>query len=247
MERMIEDFTGILPHYQATRPLMIAGVTGGQIYRKESYKYMKNRSRQAPFARVVKKFLLSAFVVVSFAAYALENRMTAGGALPTPPGIAATASATAIAGGAALGAAPTSAPVAQAAGATATAGDAALGAAPTSAPVAQAASATATSPAPSITGSGQKDGTYIGPVVDVNWGNVQVQATIQNGKISNVQFVQYPSDRRTSQRINVYADPVLQQEAVQAQSANVDIVTGATLTSEGFMQSLQAALSQAQG
>jgi uncharacterized protein with FMN-binding domain len=183
---------------------------------------MKNRNRQDRFVRAVKKFLLSAFVVVSFAGYALESRITAGGAVPTP-GIAAPAGATAIAGGTISGMAPSSAPVAPAAGQT------------------------AIGPAPSTPGSGYKDGTYIGPVVDVNWGNVQVQATVQNGKIGNVQFVQYPSDRRTSQRINAYADPVLQQEAVQAQSAKVDIVTGATLTSQGFQQSLQAALTQAQG
>jgi uncharacterized protein with FMN-binding domain len=84
-------------------------------------------------------------------------------------------------------------------------------------------------------------------VVDVNWGYVQVQTTIQSGKISNVQFLQYPNERNTSVRINSFAIPQLQQEAVQAQSANVDIVTGATLTSEGFQQSLQAALNQAKG
>ena len=95
--------------------------------------------------------------------------------------------------------------------------------------------------------SGYKDGTYTGPVEDVNWGNVQVQATIQNGKITNVQFLQYPNDRNTSVRINSIADPELEQEAIQAQSANVDTITGATLTSEGFQQSLQNALSQAQG
>jgi uncharacterized protein with FMN-binding domain len=83
--------------------------------------------------------------------------------------------------------------------------------------------------------------------VDVNYGNVQVQATIQSGKITNVQVLQYPTDRRTSQRINAVAVPELRQEAIQAQSANVNIVTGATLTSEGFQQSLGTALSQAQG
>ncbi len=95
--------------------------------------------------------------------------------------------------------------------------------------------------------SAYKDGTYTGSVVNVRWGYVQVQATIQNGQISNVQFLQYPNERTTSARINSNAVPALQQEAIQAQSANVNIVTGATLTSEGFAQSLQVALSQAQG
>ena len=90
-----------------------------------------------------------------------------------------------------------------------------------------------------------KDGTYTGPVVDAFYGNVQVQVVITNGKIASVTFLQFPSDRRTSQRINSYAVPYLQQEAVQAQSANVNGVSGATLTSEGFVQSLQSALNQA--
>jgi uncharacterized protein with FMN-binding domain len=74
---------------------------------------------------------------------------------------------------------------------------------------------------------------------------VQVQAKVQNGKITAVQFLQYPTDRRTSQQINAIAVPYLQQEAIQAQSANVDIVSGATLTSEGFQMSLQSALANA--
>ena len=105
--------------------------------------------------------------------------------------------------------------------------------------------ATAIPAASSSTGSGYKDGTYTGPTVYVDWGYVQVQATIRSGKISSVRFLQYPSDRRTSVRINSIANPELQQEAMQAQSADVNIITGATLTSEGFQQSLQAALDQA--
>ena len=81
--------------------------------------------------------------------------------------------------------------------------------------------------------------------MDVNYGLVEVQATIQNGKISDVQFLDYPHDRRTSQQINAIAMPDLQQEAIQAQSANVDIISGATLTSEGFQMSLQSALASA--
>ena len=92
-----------------------------------------------------------------------------------------------------------------------------------------------------------KDGTYTGPVTDAYYGNVQVQAVIQNGKITNVQFLDYPHDRRTSQAINAQAMPWLQQEAIQAQSAKVDIISGATLTSEAFAKSLQAALQSAKG
>ena len=77
------------------------------------------------------------------------------------------------------------------------------------------------------------------------WGNVQVKAVIRGGKVSDVQFVDYPHDRRTSQRINDYALPVLKTEAIQKQSANVNIISGATLTSEAFVRSLQSALSKA--
>jgi uncharacterized protein with FMN-binding domain len=90
-----------------------------------------------------------------------------------------------------------------------------------------------------------KDGVYTGPQVDAYYGIVEVQVNVQNGKIANVQFLQYPQDRRTSARINSIAVPDLQQEALQAQSANVNIVSGATLTSEGFMMSLNAALNSA--
>ena len=95
-------------------------------------------------------------------------------------------------------------------------------------------------------GSGSyKDGTYTGGVTDAIWGTVQVQVVIQNGKIASVQFLQYPHDRSRSIEINNYADPQLCNEAVQAQSANVDIVTGATDTSDAFIQSLTDALAQA--
>jgi uncharacterized protein with FMN-binding domain len=221
---------------------------------------MKNRNRQDRFVRASKKFLLSAFVVISFAAYALENHTTAagrvtqvaGGAIPTPSGAAMTAAGTPTDAATASDAAAPTAGVAATGtatsdGAAPTGGVAATGTATSSAPAAPTAEVTATSAATSTPSSGYKDGTYTGPVLDVNWGYVQVQATIQSGQISNVQFLQFPSDRRTSQRINSIANPELEQEAIQAQSANVDIITGATLTSEGFQQSLQAALNQAKG
>ena len=95
-------------------------------------------------------------------------------------------------------------------------------------------------------GSGTyKDGTYTGSVDDAVWGNVQVQVVIQNGKITSVQFLQHPNDRSRSIEINQYADPILINEAIQAQSANVDIVTGATDSSDAFIQSLTDALAQA--
>ncbi len=112
-------------------------------------------------------------------------------------------------------------------------------------PQAQAATASGASQA---TGNGQyQDGTFTGPSSNAFYGQVQVQVVISGGKISSVTALNYPQDRRTSARINSFAVPQLQSEAVQAQSANVDVVSGATLTSQAFMQSLQGALNSALG
>lgn len=100
------------------------------------------------------------------------------------------------------------------------------------------------SPTPA-SGALYKDGSYTGSVADAFWGNIQVQAVIQHGKITNVVFLQSPNDRNRSISINSYADPQLASEAIQAQSANVDIVSGATDSSDAFIQSLTDALSQA--
>jgi uncharacterized protein with FMN-binding domain len=102
--------------------------------------------------------------------------------------------------------------------------------------------------APAVTGAPSslyKDGSYTGSVADAQWGYIQVKVVIQKGKITDVQFLQYPNERNRSVMINSYADPQLSSEAIQAQSANVDIVTGATDTSEAFIQSLSDALAQA--
>jgi uncharacterized protein with FMN-binding domain len=94
--------------------------------------------------------------------------------------------------------------------------------------------------------SGFKDGSYTGPVADAFYGNVQVKAVIQNGALTDVQFLQSPSGTGTTLRINNSAMPQLTQEAIKAQSANVNIISGATQTSEAFQQSLTAALAMAQ-
>ena len=90
-----------------------------------------------------------------------------------------------------------------------------------------------------------KDGSYTGTVANAFYGNIQVQAIIAGGKIKNVQFLQFPNDNGTSIGINQQADPMLTQEAIQAQNANVDIVSGASDSSQAFIQSLQSALDQA--
>lgn len=91
------------------------------------------------------------------------------------------------------------------------------------------------------------NGTYTGSAANAYYGTVQIQAVVQNGKLASVQFLQYPSDRSTSRYINGQAMPILKSEAIQAQSSNVNIVSGATDTSQAFQQSLHSALTQAQG
>ena len=90
-----------------------------------------------------------------------------------------------------------------------------------------------------------KDGSYTGDVADAFYGNIQVQVTVSGGKITDVQFLQYPNDRQNSIYINQQAMPILRQEALQAQSAHVDGVSGATDTSQAFVESLSSALSKA--
>jgi uncharacterized protein with FMN-binding domain len=97
-----------------------------------------------------------------------------------------------------------------------------------------------------VPGARYKDGSFTGGVADAQWGYIQVKAIISGGKITDVQFLQYPNERNRSVEINSYADPQLTQEAIAAQSAQVDIVTGATDTSQAFIQSLSDALTQAQ-
>ncbi len=95
-------------------------------------------------------------------------------------------------------------------------------------------------------GSQYKNGNYTGGSADAQWGMVQVQAIVQNGRLTDVKFLEYPNERSRSVEINSYAIPQLTTEAIQAQNAQVDIVTGATDTSIAFMQSLSDALTQAQ-
>ena len=90
-----------------------------------------------------------------------------------------------------------------------------------------------------------KNGAYTGDVADAYYGNVQVEAVIKSGKISDVIFLQYPNSHGHSVEINNYAMPILKSEAIQAQNASVDTVSGATETSRAFQSSLASALALA--
>lgn len=87
--------------------------------------------------------------------------------------------------------------------------------------------------------------TVTGNAVDTQYGPVQVQVTVTNGKVTSATAVDYPQNSPRDQEINAYAIPTLNQEATQTGTANIDMVSGATYTSEGYIQSLQSALNKA--
>lgn len=91
-----------------------------------------------------------------------------------------------------------------------------------------------------------KDGTYDGSIEDAFYGNLQVQAVIRDGRLVDVKPLLYPNDNRTSILINSQAFPMLRDEALNAQSPNVDIISGASDSSPAFERSLSSALKKAQ-
>ena len=98
------------------------------------------------------------------------------------------------------------------------------------------------SPAPAASGgtSGTDSAgsqTVDGSAVPTQWGTIQVRAVFSNGKLTDIQMIQTPDDRHATRAL-----PTLKAEALQAQSANIDTVSGATATSEAYAESLQAAI-----
>jgi uncharacterized protein with FMN-binding domain len=91
-------------------------------------------------------------------------------------------------------------------------------------------------------GTGTK--TVTGDSVNTRFGAVQVRVTVTNGKITAASAIDYPTSNPRDAQINAYAIPTLNSEAVQAGTANIDMVSGATFTSEGYLQSLQSALNK---
>lgn len=100
-------------------------------------------------------------------------------------------------------------------------------------------------PSAALAASTYANGTFSGPAVDAYYGLIQIQAIVEGGRISKLKVLKYPSDRATSVAINRQALPMLRDEVITAQSAKVDIITGATLTSQAFVRSLDGALRQA--
>jgi uncharacterized protein with FMN-binding domain len=104
---------------------------------------------------------------------------------------------------------------------------------------------TTSSPQGGSSGNSSNIKTYTGSVAQTRWGPVQVKITVQDGKLTKVTVLQQPNGNRRDQEINDQALPILIDETVSAQSAKIDMVSGATVTSEGYLQSLQAAIDEA--
>ena len=114
------------------------------------------------------------------------------------------------------------------------------GASSTSSGDASTPSSTPSPSAPASTGTT----TVTGDAVNTRYGPVQVKVTFSGSTITAVETVQSPSGNGRDIEINDQALPILQQEALASQSANIDTVSGATYTSEGYIQSLQSAIDQ---
>jgi uncharacterized protein with FMN-binding domain len=120
----------------------------------------------------------------------------------------------------------------------------ATGTQPSPGEVAPVTSPSPTSP-PSSSGSGMKPGQYTGEDIQTRFGDIQVKVTVSGGHISDVQALQLPFDRQRSQDISDYVRQPLHDEVLQAQSAQIDTISGATYTSDAYTQSTQSALDQA--
>jgi uncharacterized protein with FMN-binding domain len=103
----------------------------------------------------------------------------------------------------------------------------------------------APSPSPSPAGPRYKDGQYTGQDFQTDYGDNQVKVIVSGGRIVDVQALQLPFDRQRSAYISQVAGPLLHDEALKAQSAQIDTISGATFTSDAYAQSLQSALDRA--
>jgi uncharacterized protein with FMN-binding domain len=100
-------------------------------------------------------------------------------------------------------------------------------------------------PTPGDSTPGTATGTFTGDTIDTPYGPVQVAVTLDHGRLTDVRVLQTPSDNARDRQIAAYAVPQLTREALAAQSAHIDSVSGASYTSAGYVDSLQSALDQA--
>jgi hypothetical protein len=102
-------------------------------------------------------------------------------------------------------------------------------------------------PGPSPTSGGPDAVTTLGQTVHTQFDTIQVRIVTAGGRIRSVAFAKLAGDEQLSDLINAHAGPLLLQRTLKAQSADIDAVSGATYTSDGYRQSLQSALDQAAG
>lgn len=88
-------------------------------------------------------------------------------------------------------------------------------------------------------------GSFTGDTASTRWGDVQVKITVEGGQITQADAVKVPDGNFRDAEINNYAVPILNDEVLKSQSASIDAVSGATVTSDGYIQSLQSAIDQA--
>ena len=163
----------------------------------------------------------------------------------TPPQLTSSDSIN-IAGGAAMGSIGTTTAAASSPSSTAAKPVATASATKSAKPTKKAtpaANATASATTTAAAAPAAKSGTFTGPAVFVNYGTVQVKITVSNGKITDAVAVQAPSGR--NDRWTNMALPILKQQTLAAQSANIKGASGASYTSYGWFTSLQGALAQA--
>lgn len=106
-------------------------------------------------------------------------------------------------------------------------------------------STTTTTDTSTATDTSTTDGTWTGSAVSTRWGDVQVQVTISGGAITDVVALQLTDKDNKSVQISNRAAPILREEVLAAQSTDVSNVSGATYTTNAYLQSLQSALDQA--
>jgi len=116
---------------------------------------------------------------------------------------------------------------------------------PSTPPAASAPPSASAAPSPPAQASPGTARTVTGPVVSTRFGDVEVAVNVAGKRVTDVQAPELPFDRPRSASISQYVAPVLRSEALAAQSAQIDTVSGATYTSDAYAQSLQAALAQA--
>ncbi|WP_298866130.1 FMN-binding protein [uncultured Microbacterium sp.] len=108
-------------------------------------------------------------------------------------------------------------------------------------------SGTTSSNSGTTSGTGLADGNYTGASSQTRYGPVQVQITVSGGHITDAQAVDYPNSNGRDRQVNGTAIPRLVSETIKAQSSKIQMVSGATYTSSGYLSSLQSAIDQAHG